>query len=115
MVGKIVTSALFALVYLVTVELAPTPARGLIVGLCFGMSRLGATVAPHINYIADILDSLPQVTVGSALLACSIASWALPETKDMLLLHDYHQTKDMQRHLQIYRARDLSKSLESSI
>ena len=115
LIGKIVTSAQFALVYLVTVELAPTPVRGFVVGLCFGMSRLGATLAPHVNYIADILDALPQVTVGTALLTCFIAAWTLPETKDIKLLHDLYQTKDIQRHLDRYRARDLSKSLESSI
>ena len=115
LVGKIVTSALFALVYLVTVELAPTPARGMVVGLCFGMSRLGATLAPHVNYIADILDALPQVAVGTSLLSCSLAAWILPETKDIQLLHEYYQTKDFQRHMERYKTRNLSKSLESSI
>ena len=79
------------------------------------MSRLGATLAPHVNYIADILDALPQVFVGTALLVCSIASWTLPETRDTELLQDYYQTKDLQRHLERYRTRQLSKSLESSI
>ncbi|KAL5264165.1 hypothetical protein ACHWQZ_G005294 [Mnemiopsis leidyi] len=115
LVGKIVTSGLFSLVYLVTVEIVPTPSRGFVVGICFGMSRLAATLAPHINYIADILDALPQVFVGTALLVCSIASWTLPETGETELLQDYYQTKDLQRHLEKYKTRHLSKSLESSI
>ena len=94
LLGKAISSCQFALVYLITVELAPTPLRGLICGVCFGMSRLGAMISPHVIYIADIWDGLPHLLVGTAQLVCFGAAWALPETKAIKLMHNYCQVRE---------------------
>ena len=48
MIGKFFASSSFALVYIFTAEIFPTPIRSSGVGLCSTMARIGGISAPQI-------------------------------------------------------------------
>ena len=87
---RILSGALFSQLYLVTMELTPVSHRGLICGICFGVSRIGAMVAPHLA-LFDIQE-LPNLITGTALLISSgLIVYGLPETKNKPTLYTFAQ------------------------
>merc|ERR1711953_1472435 len=81
MSGKFFISGTFALAYLYTAELFPTPVRNVAVGGASTFARVGSMSAP---YIVDILGRLnagiPTVTFGAASIVAGLLSLLLPET-----------------------------------
>ena len=88
--ARVLSGALFSQLYLVTMELTPVSHRGLICGVCFGVSRVGAMVAPHLS-TPDFVE-LPNLITGTALLfCCGLIVYAFPETKDKPTLYTFSQ------------------------
>merc|ERR1712110_260243 len=81
MTGKFFISGTFALAYLYTAELFPTPVRNVAVGGASTFARVGSMSAP---YIVDILGRLnagiPTVIFGAASIIAGLLSLLLPET-----------------------------------
>merc|ERR1711988_411130 len=81
MSGKFFISGTFALAYLYTAELFPTPVRNVAVGGASTFARVGSMSAP---YIVDILGRLnagiPTVIFGVASIVAGLLSLLLPET-----------------------------------
>jgi len=81
MSGKFFISGTFALAYLYTAELFPTPVRNVAVGGASTFARVGSMSAP---YIVDILGRLnagiPTVIFGAASIVAGLLSLLLPET-----------------------------------
>merc|ERR1712156_1043843 len=71
MIGKFLIAGTFALAYLYTAELFPTPVRNVAVGGASTFARIGSMSAP---YIVDILGKV------SAGIPAGLAAMALPET-----------------------------------
>jgi len=81
MVGKFLIAGTFALAYLYTAELFPTPVRNVAVGGASTFARIGSMSAP---YIVDILGKvsagIPAMIFGASSVAAGFAAMALPET-----------------------------------
>merc|ERR1719323_2857857 len=81
MTGKFLISGTFALSYLYTAELFPTPVRNVAVGGASTFARVGSMSAP---YIVDILGRLnagiPTVIFGVASIVAGLLALLLPET-----------------------------------
>jgi OCT family organic cation transporter-like MFS transporter 4/5 len=81
MIGKFLIAGTFALAYLYTAELFPTPVRNVAVGGASTFARIGSMSAP---YIVDILGKvsagIPAMIFGASSVAAGIAAMALPET-----------------------------------
>ena len=81
MTGKFLISGTFALSYLYTAELFPTPVRNVAVGGASTFARVGSASAP---YIVDILGSIsagiPAVIFGGFSVTAGLAALLLPET-----------------------------------
>ena len=81
MTGKFFISGTFALAYLYTAELFPTPVRNVAVGGASTFARIGSMSAP---YIVDILGRLnagiPTVIFGATSIIAGLLSLLLPET-----------------------------------
>ena len=79
--GKFLISGTFALSYLYTAELFPTPVRNVAVGGASTFARVGSASAP---YIVDILGSIsagiPAVIFGGFSVTAGLAALLLPET-----------------------------------
>merc|ERR1711981_282390 len=81
MTGKFLICGAFALAYLYTAELFPTPGRNVAVGAASTFARVGSISAP---YIVDILGKvsagIPAMIFGASSVAAGLAAMALPET-----------------------------------
>jgi len=86
MIGKFLIAGTFALAYLYTAELFPTPVRNVAVGGASTFARIGSMSAP---YIVDILGKvsagIPAMIFGASSVAAGLAAMALPETLNMKL------------------------------
>jgi len=98
MTGKFFISGTFALAYLYTAELFPTPVRNVAVGGASTFARIGSMSAP---YIVDILGRLnagiPTVIFGAASIIAGLLSLLLPETLNKKLpetVADVERCKD---------------------
>jgi len=81
MTGKFLIAGTFALAYLYTAELFPTPVRNVAVGGASTFARIGSMSAP---YIVDILGKasagIPALIFGVASVSAGLAATMLPET-----------------------------------
>jgi len=81
MTGKFLIAGTFALAYLYTAELFPTPVRNVAVGGASTFARIGSMSAP---YIVDILGTysagIPSLIFGVSASLAGVFSLALPET-----------------------------------
>jgi len=81
MLGKFLIAGTFALAYLYTAELFPTPVRNVAVGGASTFARIGSMSAP---YIVDILGKMsagiPAVIFGIFSVLAGLATCVLPET-----------------------------------
>eukprot|EP00095_Tigriopus_kingsejongensis_P008775 snap_masked-scaffold1505_size38140-processed-gene-0.0 protein:Tk08775 transcript:snap_masked-scaffold1505_size38140-processed-gene-0.0-mRNA-1 annotation:"organic cation transporter protein" len=80
MIGKFGASGSFAMVFVYTAELFPTPMRNTVVGLCSTCARFGGILAPLIIELGLIQPQLPFLIIGSLSLIVGIAACWLPET-----------------------------------
>jgi OCT family organic cation transporter-like MFS transporter 4/5 len=81
MIGKFLISMTFAIAYLYTAELFPTPVRNVAVGAASTFARIGSMSAP---YIVDLLGAvhagIPAIIFGIVATLAGLTSLMLPET-----------------------------------
>ncbi|CAF0803311.1 unnamed protein product [Brachionus calyciflorus] len=80
MSGKFCASAAYAIIYLYTSELFPTSIRNSGMGACSMMARIGSMIAPKINDLSSVSESLPFLIFGISGIIGSMSSIILPET-----------------------------------
>lgn len=82
MLGKFAISAAFAIVFVYTAELFPTPLRNVGMGVSSSAARIGGMAAPSVILLADLLGArAPNVVFGSAGAVACCGVLLLPETK----------------------------------
>ena len=81
MTGKFLISGTFALSYLYTAELFPTPVRNVAVGGASTFARIGSASAPYIvDILGGISAGIPTVIFGVFSLTAGLFALLLPET-----------------------------------
>ena len=81
MAGKFLVSGTFALSYLYTAELFPTPVRNVAVGGASTFARIGSASAPYIvDILGGISAGIPTVIFGVFSLSAGLFALLLPET-----------------------------------
>merc|ERR1711862_175481 len=80
--GKLGTSAAFALIYLYSAEMFPTEVRNTALGTCSMVARLGSLVAPYIASLGsyESYGYLPFLIFGVTILLGGSTAIILPET-----------------------------------
>eukprot|EP00040_Diaphanoeca_grandis_P027247 m.154651 g.154651 ORF g.154651 m.154651 type:complete len:588 (-) comp30901_c0_seq4:322-2085(-) len=78
--GKLGISASFAIVYIIPIELIPTPYRAASMGLCSVAARIGGVLAPQVALLQDIGTSLPYLAFAIPAILSTLLSLTLPET-----------------------------------
>ena len=81
LIGKVGASAGFAVVFVYTAEMFPTPIRNSAVGLCSTVARIGALSAPVIAGLDSVWAPLPFLIMGGAATLVGCLSCLLPETR----------------------------------
>ena len=81
LIGKMGASAGFAVVFVYSAELFPTPVRNSAIGLCSTLARIGALLAPSIASLDSVLACLPFLIMGGAAVLVGSLSFLLPETR----------------------------------
>ena len=85
LVGKAGASACFAIVFVYTAEMFPTPIRNSAVGICSTVARIGALSAPAIADLDSIYAPLPFLIMGGGAVVVGSLSCLLPETRGVVL------------------------------
>ncbi|XP_071478126.1 organic cation transporter protein-like [Diadema antillarum] len=80
MIGKFGISASFAIIYVYSAELFPTPVRSVGVGLCSMSARIAGILAPIILLLNETWEPLPVLIFGVASIAAGLLILLLPET-----------------------------------
>lgn len=85
MVGKFAISASFALIYVYSAEVFPTPLRSVGVGFCSAAARASSVLCPMVLLLGEYYKNLPYfIFSGSAILA-GLLILLLPETQNTTL------------------------------
>ena len=85
LIGKMMASASYAIVYQYTAELYPTSIRSTAVGNCSAVARFGAIFSLMVDLLADIWKPLPLVLMGSSAVLSGLLATFLPETTGLPL------------------------------
>jgi len=80
LLGKFGASASFAVVFVFTAELFPTPVRNTAIGLCSTSARLGGILSPYIASLSSSSPLLPFLVMGCCCCLGGLAAILLPET-----------------------------------
>ncbi|XP_038059886.1 organic cation transporter protein-like [Patiria miniata] len=85
MVGKFCISASFAIIYVVSGEIFPTPVRSAGMGVASMSSRISGIIAPFIVELRLVWEPLPFLLFGVLSIAAGLLSLLLPETNNKKL------------------------------
>jgi len=111
MTGKFLIAGTFALAYLYTAELFPTPVRNVAVGGASTFARIGSMSAP---YIVDILGKqsagVPSLIFGISATLAGLFAMALPETLNKKLPESVEDVEEYAR-----RKKDKSKATDTEM
>ncbi|XP_070567620.1 organic cation transporter protein-like [Ptychodera flava] len=80
MTGKFAISASFAIVYVFSAELYPTPVRNIGMGISSMCARIGGILAPQMLLLGNLWEPLPLVVFGSTAVIAGLLTLLLPET-----------------------------------
>jgi len=81
MLGKFLIAGTFALAYLYTAELFPTPVRNVAVGGASTFARIGSMGAPYIvDILGKVSPGIPAIIFGVSSVLAGFAAMLLPET-----------------------------------
>ncbi|PIK50849.1 putative organic cation transporter protein-like [Apostichopus japonicus] len=81
MIGKFGISASFALIYIYSAEVLPTPVRSTGMGLCSMAARVAGILAPLILLLDEYWEPLPLLIFGSTCIVGGLLLLFLPETR----------------------------------
>ena len=85
LMGKFGASASFAIVFVFTAELFPTPVRNSAIGLCSTSARIGGLLAPYIADLSSTDPLLPFLIIGCCSCVGGLVALVLPETSGLPL------------------------------
>ena len=85
LIGKAGASAGFAVVFVYTAEMFPTPIRNSAVGLCSTMARIVGLAAPVVSGLDSVWEPLPFLIMGGSAMVVGCLSCLLPETRGAAL------------------------------
>jgi len=85
LIGKFGASASFAIVFIFTAELFPTPVRNSAIGLCSTSARIGGLMAPTIASLSSTNPLLPFLIMGCCSCLGGLVALLLPETAGLPL------------------------------
>ncbi|CAH1781864.1 unnamed protein product [Owenia fusiformis] len=85
LIGAMLVTNLWCLVYLFAGELCPTVARTVGMGSGSSLSRLGGLITPQLPLLGDIWYGLPYIVLGVVAILGGILVLCLPETKNRRL------------------------------
>jgi len=85
LIGKFGASASFAIVFIFTAELFPTPVRNSAIGLCSTSARIGGLLAPTIASLSSTNPLLPFMIMGCCSCLGGLVALLLPETAGLPL------------------------------
>uniref|UniRef100_A0A914VN35 Major facilitator superfamily (MFS) profile domain-containing protein n=1 Tax=Plectus sambesii TaxID=2011161 RepID=A0A914VN35_9BILA len=74
-------SASFAVVWLHSAEIFPTPMRNAGMGICSMAARVGGVMAPFATFMGDVYPKSELLIFGSFAIAAGLLNTRLPETK----------------------------------
>ncbi|XP_041463350.1 organic cation transporter protein-like isoform X1 [Lytechinus variegatus] len=81
MIGKFGISASFAIVYVFSAEIFPTPVRSVGIGICSMSARIAGILAPIILLLDKTWKPLPVLVFGVLSIAAGVLVLLLPETR----------------------------------
>ncbi|GFO38187.1 organic cation transporter protein [Plakobranchus ocellatus] len=98
--GRLSIAGAFAIIWLYTSELLPTPARQSGIGFCSFTGRLGGIVSPYIATLDTLVDgsvgkTLPLLVFGAAAVVAGLLSLLLPETGKRKLPETVEEAENM--------------------
>eukprot|EP00116_Pleurobrachia_bachei_P015966 sb/3476228/ len=80
LLGNTCVGAVFCLIYQLTVELAPTSHRGMVLSLSSSSARIGSFIGPYMSLMYTVADRRVPLAVHAILTAlCGVAVWVQPE------------------------------------
>ncbi|XP_006822653.1 organic cation transporter protein-like [Saccoglossus kowalevskii] len=85
MIGKFSVSAAFAIVYIFSAEIYPTPVRTIGLGLSSMCARIGGILAPQMILIKTLWEPLPIIIFGATSILAGLVTLLLPETRNQKL------------------------------
>ncbi|XP_022110873.1 organic cation transporter protein-like [Acanthaster planci] len=85
MVGKFCISASFAIIYVVSGEIFPTPVRSAGMGLSSMSARISGILSPFMIELKSLWEPLPFVVFGALSVAAGLFALLLPETRNKKL------------------------------
>ncbi|CAH1774737.1 unnamed protein product [Owenia fusiformis] len=85
MIGKLMLSASFAIIYVFSAELYPTCIRNVGVGSASTAARVSGMASPFIGRLNEFWPPIPSIIFGVFSLAAGFLAFLLPETKDKKL------------------------------
>ncbi|XP_075975669.1 organic cation transporter-like protein [Anticarsia gemmatalis] len=97
MMGKMCISMIFCSIYIYTIELFPTQARHVLMGICSMVGRVGSMTAPQTPLLAVYMRSLPYILFGSMAGIAGILMLFTPETLKLKLPDTIEEAEHMER------------------
>ena len=97
LMGKMMSSASYSIVYQFTAELFPTAIRTTAVGNCSAIARFGAVFALLADAMADIWIPLPMVLMGAVAVVAGFLATFLPETVGLPLPQNIREALDISK------------------
>ncbi|XP_070567474.1 organic cation transporter protein-like [Ptychodera flava] len=94
MLGKLCISASFAIIYVFTAELYPTPVRTIGMGLASMCARIGGILAPQMILIGTLWEPLPIIIFGSTSIVAGVLALLLPETRNKKLPETIEESEE---------------------
>nr|XP_002739655.2 PREDICTED: organic cation transporter protein-like [Saccoglossus kowalevskii] len=85
MTGKFAVSAAFAIVYVFSAEIYPTPVRTIGMGFSSMCARVGGILAPQMILIKTLWEPLPIIIFGATSILAGLLTLLLPETRNQKL------------------------------
>ncbi|XP_063954422.1 organic cation transporter protein-like [Lytechinus pictus] len=80
MLGKFGITASFAIIYIFSAELFPTPVRSVGVGICSMSARIAGILAPYVLLLDEVWEPLPVIIFGVLSIIAGVLILFVPET-----------------------------------
>ncbi|EFX65785.1 hypothetical protein DAPPUDRAFT_332857 [Daphnia pulex] len=96
LIGKFFISMQIVTVNMLTAEVFPTASRGLTIGLCSTVGKVGGILAPVMSAMGAKNRSLPYIVFGCINLVVGALSLMLPETKGLPIPATIQDAKDLE-------------------
>ncbi|XP_018793268.1 PREDICTED: solute carrier family 22 member 4-like [Bactrocera latifrons] len=93
LIGKLMITAAFQVLYFFTSEIFPTNVRNSLLSFCSMVGRVGSMLAPQTPLLAKYDESAPAILFAICAITSGILSLFFPETTDVILpttVHDAH-------------------------